>query len=242
MFFLKLKSFYSFLEFLLQIEKKMHTDNTKENLTSQRARGERLRRLRNMANVSREELCNIDTLNTTTYKGWEIGRFGGLTISGAKEVIKRVAKEGVICSLDWLLSGQGCGPFVIADTSCVLGTDNNNVDSILQEVTVFQNNFKNGIFIELLDDGMHSQYSKGDYVAGIKKYGREIISLIGETCIVETINNQILVRQILKGTANDTYTLVCTNPKTTVKPPVLLDLKINAAAPIIRHYKRHDLA
>lgn len=223
-------------------EKKMNIDNTKENLTSQQARGERLRRLRNMANLSREELCNIDTLNITTYKGWEIGRFGGLTSSGAKEVIKRVAKEGVICSLDWLLKGQGCGPFVIANTASISDNNEDEISAILQEITVFQNNFKKGIFLEILNDGMLPQYSKGDYVAGIKKYDTEIRSLIGEVCIVQTVNNEILVRQLLKGTLNNTYTLVCINPKATVASPVLFALKINTAASIIRHYKRHNLA
>lgn len=217
----------------------MNTFNLEEDPTSQQARGERVRRVRNMANLSREELCSIDTLNVTTYKGWEIGRFGGLSSSGAKEVIKRVAKEGVICSLDWLLSGQGCGPFVIADTSSVF-SNNDDISTILQEITVFQNNFKEGIFLEILDDGMLPQHSVGDYVAGIKKNNNEMSLLIGEVCIVQTVNNEVLVRRLLKGTSNNTYTLVCINPKTTVASPVLFDVKINTAASIIRHYKKHN--
>jgi len=211
----------------------------KKNSVSQQARGERLRRLRNMANLSREELCNIDTLNVTTYKGWEIGRFGGLSSSGAKEVIKRVAKERVVCSLNWLLNGQGCGPFVIADTSSICN-NYDDISTIIQEITVFQNNFKDGIFLEILDDGMLPQYKIGDYVAGIKKNSDEISPLIGEVCIIQTANNEILVRQMLKGTLNDTYTLVCVNAKTTVISPVLFDVEISTAAPIIRHYKRHN--
>ncbi len=218
----------------------MNTFNVEENPIPQQSRGERLRRLRNMANLSREDLCNIDELNVTTYKGWEIGRFGGLSISGAKEVIKRVAKEGVICSLEWLISGQGCGPFVIADTSSICNKNNDYISAILQEVTVFQNNFKEGIFLEILDDGMLPRYDTEDYVAGIKKYNNEIDSFLGDICIVQTSNNELLVRQLLRGTLNNTYTLVCINPKTTVAYPVLSDVKVNAAASIIRHYKKHN--
>lgn len=213
----------------------MNTFSTEENAMPQQARAERLRRLRNMANLSREELCNTDTLNVATYKGWEIGRFGGLSSSGAKEVIKRIAKEGVICSLDWLLHGRGCSPFIIANTSSVC--NNEDIPSVLQEITVFQNNFKDGIFLEVLDDGMLPQYKPRDYVAGIKKYDAEINSLIGDICIVQSIDNEIVVRQLLKGIEKNTYTMVCLNPKTTVAFPVLVNVEIKAAASIIRHYK-----
>jgi hypothetical protein len=87
---------------------------------------------------------------------------------------------------------------------------------------------------------MLPQYKIGDYVAGIKKNSDEISPLIGEVCIIQTANNEILVRQMLKGTLNDTYTLVCVNAKTTVISPVLFDVEISTAAPIIRHYKRHN--
>ena len=214
----------------------MNTFNTEENAIPQQARAERLRRLRNMANLSREELCNTDALNVATYKGWEIGRFGGLSSSGAKEVIKRIAKEGVVCSLDWLLHGQGCGPFIIANTSSVRNNDD-DIPSILQEITVFQNNFKDGIFLEVLDDGMLPQYKPRDFVAGIKKYDTEINSLIGDICIVQSVDNEIMIRQLLKGITKNTYTMICLNPKTTVAFPVLFNVEIKAAALIVRHYK-----
>lgn len=209
----------------------------KENFTLQQARGERLRRLRNMANLSREELCDVDSLNAATYKGWEIGRFGGLSFSGAREVIDRVAKEGVICSLDWLLNGEGCGPFVVADTSSILAGNSRAISTIQQEIIVFQNNYKEGIFLEILDDGMFPQYCIGDRVAGVRRYHDEINSLVGSICIAQTADNGILVRQLLKGTVKNTYTLVCSNPKASVVQPVLCDIKISAAASIIRHYK-----
>jgi hypothetical protein len=37
------------------------------------ARAERLKRLRNLANLSREQMCESGELNINTLKGWEIG-------------------------------------------------------------------------------------------------------------------------------------------------------------------------
>jgi len=74
------------------------------------ARAERLRRLRNLANLSRKEMCNTDFLNINTLKAWELARFGGLPKDGANKVIMRVAQEGVTCSIDWLLYGKGESP------------------------------------------------------------------------------------------------------------------------------------
>lgn len=80
-----------------------------DELSTAEARAERLRRLRNLANLSRKDMCNTD-LNFNTLKAWELARFGGLPKDGADKVIRRIAKEGVICTADWLLYGKGITP------------------------------------------------------------------------------------------------------------------------------------
>ena len=201
-------------------------------------RGKRLKRIRNMANLSREELCDMEGLNATTYKGWEIGRFSGLSKIGAANAIKRVSKEGVICSLDWLLCGQGQSPSAVPVEHEQYTKKQNKSSLVLREIIVFQNNFDNVTYTEIVDDGSFPRYNIGDQVAGIKKYGDEIASILGEICIVHTINNKILVRRILQGSGKKTYVLLCTNPKTIVEKPVICNMKIRSAAPIMRHYKK----
>src|ERR1700733_6271968 len=78
--------------------------------SSEEARAERVKRVRNLANLSRKEMCNDGTLNINTYKGWELGRYGGLPLDGADKIVARVAKEGVICTAKWLLYGTGEPP------------------------------------------------------------------------------------------------------------------------------------
>lgn len=80
-----------------------------DELSTPQARADRLRRLRHLANLSRKDMCDQE-LNINTLKAWELARFGGLPKDGAEKVIKRVAKEGVMCTSDWLLHGLGAGP------------------------------------------------------------------------------------------------------------------------------------
>jgi len=88
-----------------------------DELSTPDARAERLRRIRNMANLTREQMCNLAKLNVNTYKGWEIARYGGLPIDGAEKVLNGIGCEGVICSLNWLLYGKGQGPYAIPKES-----------------------------------------------------------------------------------------------------------------------------
>ncbi len=76
------------------------------------ARAARLKRLRNLANLSRKEMCESSDLNINTLKGWELGRYGGLSLDGAYKLVRRVAAEGVFCTVEWLLHEDGLPPRV----------------------------------------------------------------------------------------------------------------------------------
>src|SRR5438552_2660970 len=84
-------------------------------LSSPEAKAERLKRIRNLANLSREEFCLDGEVNLATLVSWEVGRFGGLSRKGAGNVIARVAKEGVFVTPEWLLHEVGAGPEVRTD-------------------------------------------------------------------------------------------------------------------------------
>jgi len=199
-----------------------------------KARAARLKKLRNMANLSRKEICDKYELNVNTYKGWEIARYGGLPLDGAKKTINRVAEEGIICSLNWLLHGEGEAPTIIAFSKepAQISTETN----VLKEILVFKSLSQNTIFTEVMDDGMTPPFNIGDYVAGEKKTGKEIESLLNYDCIVQLIDSEILVRKLKKGNKDKTYTLICTNSETSIEKPILYDMKLAYAARITRHY------
>lgn len=207
-----------------------------DDLSTPEARAARLRRLRNMANLSRQAMCQADDLNTNTYKGWEIARYGGLPVDGAERVVKRVSQENVICSTDWLLYGKGPEPYILPSPAQAANLPDEK-QCILQEVMLFQSLHAEAVYCEICDDAMIAQYAIGDYVAGIRHYGSDIISLASQPCIVQTNYGETMVRCLRKDQEDNRFMLYCIHPNTTVPYPTLYNIELAFAAPIIRHYK-----
>lgn len=199
------------------------------------ARAKRLRRLRNLANLSRPQMCN-DEININTYIGWEVSRFGGLSKTGAKKVIDRVAQEQVVCTLDWLLYGQGMPPYLVHERPA---TGESEENLIKNELALFETQYDNTIWLQVEDDGLSPFVEVGDYVAGVKITDKQQIDykLIEQFCIVEGKPGRYVVRKLKKGNQKHTYNLACTNVDTTVNQPIRQDVKIRSAAQVIRHYK-----
>lgn len=198
------------------------------------ARAKRLRRLRNLANLSRHQMCD-DDININTYIGWEVARFGGLSKRGAKKVINRVAREQVVCTLDWLLNGEGMPPYQVHERP-VTGESEDNL--IKNEIALFETQYEGVVWQQIDDDGMSPVYDKGDYVAGVQITDKQQIKqqLVGHFCIIETKPNNFVVRKLKSG-SNHTFNLVCTNVDTEVNQPIMQNVTIRSAAKVIRHYK-----
>jgi hypothetical protein len=207
------------------------------------ARGERLKRVRNMANLTRSEICEGDSgINMHTYKSWENGYFGGLPKDGAEKIVLQVAKQGVKVTTEWLLHEIGSGPQVIADflklqdieagKTSLITIDQE--ESIIQELKFFRQQFSDCIDFKVEDDGMLPFYKPGDYVAGINKFGKNINKLIGLNCIIQLKNGCRLLRILHEGMETKKYNLLCSNMN--LKEPVIYNADISSAAVVIRHY------
>ena len=205
------------------------------------SRAARLRRVRNLANLSRKELCEKSGVNIHTLIGWENGRFGGLSQTGAKRIINCLEKMNVCCSFSWLFNEVGPGPTVLQDDySLFIGHHASETDSdqaIINELTCFKNQYAEADYCILKDNSMAPMYTSGDCVAGLKRYQKDINQLIGRDCIVQTKSDNTLLRQVRKGSRPQTYTLVCHNPNYNRKDAVLIDVELTSAAPIIWHRK-----
>lgn len=207
---------------------------TDENASAE-ARGERLRKIRNLANLSRKELCNAD-IKLNTYKGWELARFGGLPVDGAERVIKRIAEERVICSLDWLLYGRGREPYILPPQNTEL-TGFEDIELILKEISVFQSLYPNVTYLQIADDALAPYYNEGDYVAGIKYFGSAIATITNSPCIIELTNGEMLVRYLRAGHHPNHFLLLPMNINSTQLNAQFTECELNFAAKIIRHYK-----
>jgi len=228
------------------MKKTAHLNSSDDDAIS---RGKRLKRLRHLGNLDRKKLCEESAINIHTSKGSELGRCGGLTKKGAEKVIKTMGNYGVFCSLEWLLYNIGAGPKVHSDYIATEQlphtapqsdiTNKNELAQIAKELELFKQYYKHTADFIVADDSMLPSHKIGDYVAGVKKFGQDIESLVGQNCIIHTKDGQTLLRQILhRGKQPETFSLICTNPTATIAEPVLYDIPILSASPIIWQRRR----
>ena len=141
--------------------------NIQKEESSPVARAIRLKRVRNLANLSRKDMCSYEGLNINTYKGWEIARYGGLPQAGAFKVVERVAREGVTCTVEWLLYESGPGPQLQIGFHDSVNAPSKEMperltehQAIQNEILFFSRQFKNSIHFKVTDNGMEPYYKK----------------------------------------------------------------------------------
>ena len=229
--------------------KRLDVTDQKSNAES---RGKRLKSLRMMTGLSRKALDEKYNISASTIQSWEDAKAGGLTEKGARRVITVFKKEGIRCSLDWLLYGIGYPPQLSnklfdedeegstggSGTPLSGGEVANEDRAIINELLVFRQNNPDAVEFIIADDGMSPFYSVGDYVAGKRRTGQAVESIVGLDCVVETMENEILFRRIKPSSKPGTYNLVCTNMESSVKEPIMYDREILNAAPVIWHRRK----
>ena len=205
----------------------------------------RLSRVRKMANLSRNDFKNKYHINADTYKGWELAKHGGLSLKGAREVIKALSTEGVYCTLEWLMYGIGNGPQIteflpetqnhplLSSNSPQSVLNNNEEKQIQQEIQAFLNGNSDAVGLAVTDDAMMPVYQIGDFIGGYKFYDSEINHALGLDCIIQTNDNQRLIRRIHEGSSKNCYVLTVINHLSKINSPIMHDVKLISAAPII---------
>jgi len=224
---------------------------TEDNLLSTpSAKAERLKRVRNLANLSREAFCAYGDINLTTLVSWEVGRFGGLSKKGAASVIARVAKEGVFVTPEWLLYEIGVGPEVQVDYNKLPKSKEkakittklpSEKARIIEELMAFRALNKHAINFMVDDDAMLPHYQEGDYVAGTKRFKEKIKSLVGYNCIVQVNDGRIVMRNLQHGPRDGSFNLVPTNLQAKAKNAVIFDVELASAAPIVWHRRKEPV-
>lgn len=215
----------------------MNDQNPNIGKASAETRGKRLKWLRKMADLTRQNLFERYGIKVTTQRSWEQGCATGLTEQGARRIITALQKEGLNCSISWLLYGKGPAPTIYTDISATM-TPATQDTAITAELTYFLETHVNSTYFLINDDGMEPPFFLNNTIAGIQRFGNEIDTLLGLTCIVETESGQRLFRLIKKGSGKYQYHLCCTNINTSVKMPILYDTKLISAAPVIWHRKK----
>lgn len=214
----------------------------KDPKSSAQARGRRLKTARMMTGLTRNALEQKYGISASTIQSWEAAKAGGLTERGVKRILNVLHQEGVACTGDWLLYGIGPAPQptgiqAVADAGVEAQLPEDK--AIIQELLHFRQLHREAVDMLVTDDGMEPHYLINDHVAGKRRTGRDIADIIGMDCIVQTAQNDIQFRRVMKGSQPGRYNLVCTNINTSYPMPVLYDQQLLSAAPVVWH-RRHD--
>lgn len=179
-----------------------------------KAKGRRMQHLRDLSGLSRQEFCDKYNINRRTLKSWELGDYKGIPENSATKVLDSYFEEGIQCELPWLMHGTGQPPTF---------TQKKQIE---KELEMFKQNNPNYIILLINDRAMEPHFYSKDWVAGIKRQGKDIQKLIGLNCIIETADEQVLVRHLEAGSKKDHYTISCTNQ-------TLKDIPLKSAAQVI---------
>ena len=216
--------------------------------SSRESRAKRLKSLRKMTRLSRKAFAERHRISSGTLQNWESARFGGLSEKGAKSVLHAIRAEGIEVSFAWLMYGVEPGPSLTERLylgDAVVGiaepmqraSDPNTLEvqisAITQELLVFRKCNSNPVDYIVTDDGMYPRFVENEHVAGSRRYQQDIAQLIGQDCIVQTVDNEMLVRRLRWGSKPGLYNVVCTNPDTKVTVPVLYDVELLYAALVV---------
>jgi transcriptional regulator with XRE-family HTH domain len=196
------------------------------------SRGYRIKQARNLTNLSRKEFCDNTDINLHTLIGWECGRHSGLTSSGATKIVSRLAKLGVSCNTCWLLSNTGTPPIIQDIYTKSKSVNFSESENIHIELSTFISHYKNVAHVIIPDDHLKPAYLKGDLVAGISVFGDAISGTIGQICIVQLKNGELLVRKVLPGKQKNLFNLIhLTLEVDSFK--IINDAQLNFSAPIL---------
>lgn len=218
-------------------------------ISSGQARAKRLKSLRKMTGLSRKSFSEKHKISQGTMQNWETARFGGLTEKGAKTILKALRQEGIHCNFEWLMYGVGSSPRLTDSTreltfkeEKTVRKEKPNPKSIEIELENFKQMHPNTVNITINDDSMLPAYQKGDIVAGKRRPLEASGKIIGETCIVETQDGQLLLRYIRPGSEPNLYNLMATNTDTMLHQANLYDVSLRSIAPVLWRRRKDELA
>lgn len=191
----------------------------------------RFRSARCLVKLTRKDFCAKYGISPNTVQGWEVGK----NVANPRQVkrfLASLASEGVFCTTEWLLHGQGTPPSKVNLQQSMemlnkaLSADDEAADSAKTEASNFirlqKKAGRKAISIHITDDTMAPQFERGDLVAGV--FSKSPETLATHICIVEVSPGAFIVRRLLCDGSR--FLLV---PADFTKPVISLEKLTNAA-------------
>lgn len=145
--------------------------------------GARIRVLRIILGISREEFCKKHGINFNTLTSIELDRLK-ISLKQYKKIIHAFQEEGVYVEKAWIEDGKGPAP------SRFLSHIQQDRNSFLETWSRGFSNNKQAVCLQVKGDFMEPFYSIGDYVGGI--WHSSPHTLLGKRCIVEFEREQYI--------------------------------------------------
>jgi transcriptional regulator with XRE-family HTH domain len=205
---------------------------------SQGSPGERLYAIRSFVQSIRKEFCKKTGLSENTLRSWEKNSVP-LSEKGAHRLCDVLAKEGILCTPEWLLKGTGASPLTQEGLKRkfdqAFGEQGADEDlEISREADLFLKKYPHSIIMVVLDNAMAPQFERGDYLGGTSIPSPHLEEHLKKACIVELDAPQAtLVRTLEKGRKPQTYALSCLNPLEATNDPFLAEANIKKAYEIL---------
>ena len=197
---------------------------------------ERIKLVRTLVPMSRNEFCEKHGINRFTLQSWELSR-NRITPTALRKLCEAFQAEGVFCSPEWVLYGKGDSPYKLgiggteikAEKSWVRPHKRESNDAeakqIELELSYFQKQQKEAghtsLVLRLPDRSMEPMFGQDDYVGGQLIEASQHDRFIGEVGIFEISPQNFAVRRLMA--AGTHYLLLPADPQ--AKAAVLPELK-----------------
>lgn len=196
----------------------------------------RLVYLRLLTRLKRAQFSKLLGISYDSLKYWETPQ-NTISLKYARIISEKANAVGICCDANWLMYGKGHKPFLRITTS----QENDQDTSIIREIEFFKELHEGAEVLLISDDAMAPYYLPGCYVAGIKKFGPDIVhKALEKTCITETQNGLRLLRKIFPGDSKNQYHLRSLNLASYASHQSILNVELLYAAPVVWHRMRED--
>lgn len=194
--------------------------------------GNRLRAIRAFCAPSRNGFCEDTGLSESTLKAWE-NDVARLTKKGAALLVTIFQKQGIYCTEDWLLNGEGLSPLRQLHEA----SNQNVAEDILvqQEIDNLKRYYRKNIFsYKVSDKNMAPQFKVNDWIAGILIDTTDLPYFWDEVVIADVETHGILLRKLGKGSQPGLFNLTALNPEAGTLA-TFTDVRLKGAYRILWH-------
>lgn len=214
-----------------QHKRVIEMENETENKASEKAK--RLKNIRKKLDLSRQQFAVKFNLTKSSVQNWEDGKFSGLTVKGAIQLVQQLSRFNIMVTLDWLMKGRGTPPIFPKNVKDgaedgISSTEWSSRQTIQKELMHFHKLNKGCIDFILHDDALMPLLKRGDFVAGKRFFETDFSQALDRLCIVQLDSGETLARIVAKTPKPQIFDLLTLNNKITHT-----DIKIFSVAPVV---------